>query len=314
MKFLVYAFAMVSSSFAFGAPAAPGGLNLAGPPSGRISYDGIIIPAGDSPTLTENRAEFGVPVVKAESSTVAASLGAGQLHLSHPVYLDSGAPVPTDLYRVELGAQYFRQLREKKSWGLRASIGYAGDKPSVSPKDATYGLLANYGFPGSGKGYWVLMVFVSNNSSLLNYLPIPGFLYIYRTPKFTGLFGFPIFSLQWTPTELTSYSFSIFGTTLQAEAAFGHRENFQVFTDYALLRQSYIPDIRPDSRDRLNPREQRLGAGFRTLIAKTVIGELRAGRSFNRSFSIGQGPLKRDGGSVSLEDEWYISWGGKYAF
>jgi hypothetical protein len=43
----------------------------------------------------------------------------------------------TDLYRIEIGAQYFNQLPEKKNRGLRGSIGCAGDKPFANFNDLT---------------------------------------------------------------------------------------------------------------------------------------------------------------------------------
>ena len=77
------------------------------------------------------------PVYKSQSDTVALSLAGGLFHLGDPLTLSSGVPVPTDLYRMELSAQYYHQFPESKTLSLRSSIGYAGDEPFKNSSDTT---------------------------------------------------------------------------------------------------------------------------------------------------------------------------------
>ncbi len=289
-----------------------GGLNAFGPLLPLFSYEGRSV-SGD-PGLIENKAGISAPIYKNEQNSIGLSLSLGRLHLTAPVSLDSGVQVPVNFSRIEFGSQYRRQLSGHRSWGIRGAAGYAGDRISRAGTDASYSLNADYGFPGSEKGYWVIAVFISNNSPFLSFFPIPGVIYIYKTPNFTGLFGFPILSLQWTLSRAWAYSISFFGPSLQCEGTYGHRDDLQLFASYQLIPQSYIPSFRREDRDRLTFQEQRLGLGARMPVASAVFAEFIGGRSFGRSISLGRGWLNRSGGSTELPAGWWMNWGLKLIF
>lgn len=284
-----------------------GGLNAMGPPVPLISYDGRYSPGSQSPSFTENKVSISAPVYKSDVDTVSLSLASGILHLGDSLFLDSGKKVPTDLYRIETGVQYFHQLPEKKYWSIKGSVGYAGDKPFENSHDLTYSFNANYGFPGSGKGFWIVSVYFSNNGPLGNYVPVPGVGYFYKTDTFTGLFGIPVTSMQWTPVFPWSFSLSVFGPLVRAEVGYGSIDRIQYFTGFYWTRQSYIPSERDNDKDRLTIEEKKAAVGFRTPILGPMIGELQAGRAFDRSAYIGDHLFNKDGGSVSIESDWYVS-------
>ncbi len=284
-----------------------GGLNAMGPPVPLISYDGRYSPGSNSTSFTENKLNISAPIYKSDADTVALSLAGGILHLGDSLLLSSGKTVPTDLYRIETGVQYFHQLPEKRNWRFRGSIGYAGDKPFANSNDLTYSLNANYGFPGSGKGFWIVSVFFSNNGPLGNYIPIPGVSYFYKTDTFTGMFGFPITSIQWTPVFPWSFSLAVFGPIVQSEVGYGSIDRIQYFSGFYWTRQSYIPSERDKDKDRLTIEEKKAAVGFRTPVWEQMIGELQVGHAFDRSAYIGDGLFNKDGGSVSIPSDWYLS-------
>jgi hypothetical protein len=292
-----------------GALSAFGGLNAMGPPVPLVAFDGRYSLGDSSPSFTENKLNISSPVYHADAQTVSLSMAGSTFHVGDGVYLDSGTKVPTDLYRIEGGAQYFDQLPERRNWSLRGSVGYAGDRPFVYANDTTYSLNANYGFPDSGHGFWILSVFFSNNSLLRDYIPIPGFAYLYKTDTFTGLFGFPILAMQWTPLYPWSFSLAIFGPTLQSEIAYGSIEHLQVFTGLYWIRQSYIPSQRENNTDRLTIEEKKVALGVRALVWGPLLAEVQAGQAFDRSIYIGSGLFNTDGGSVSIPSNWYGSVG-----
>lgn len=294
-------------SSAGGALSSFGGLNAIGPPIPLISYDGRYSTGANSTSFTENKLNISSPVFKSEKDTVSLSLIGSNIHLGNSLMLDSGKLVPTDLYRFELGAQYFNQLPDKKNWGIRGSIGSAGDKPFANLNDVTYSLSANYGFPGSGNGYWKVSVFFSNNNPIRNYVPIPGFAYLYKTESFTGVFGFPVMSLQWTPVFPWSFTLGIFGPTIQSEVGYGSIDRFQVFSGFYWTRQSYIPNQRDNAKDRLTIEEKKAAVGFRTPIWESILAEFQLGQAFDRSVYIGNGLLNKEGGSASIPSDWYMS-------
>lgn len=290
-----------------GALSSFGGLNAIGPPIPLFSYEGRYSPGANTASWTENKMNLSAPIYKSGQDTVAMSLAAGELHLGKLLVLDSGTTVPQDLYRFELGVQDYHQLENQKSWSGRASVGYAGDKPFETARDLTYSFNANYGFPGSGRGYWILSVFFSNNSPIGNFVPIPGFGYLYRSNSFTGLFGFPITAIQWTPAFPWVFSMALFGPTIQAEAAVGTVDHLQSFLGYYWTRQNYIPSERVNSDDRLTLEEMKVGVGLRTLLWSSILGEIQIGRTFERSIFIGEGVFNKDGGSTTLNPDWYVA-------
>ncbi len=286
-----------------------GGPMLQPPGFAPIMYEGRSYSGKTEPRLSEEKGSLAFPIYKGESDLVSGSLAGGRLHLGDGLTLDNGKSVPSDLYRYEAGLQYAQKLPENESLSLRVAAGYAGDKPAEASRDTSYSLNLNYGFPGSGQGYWMLMLYMANNSPLLNYVPIPGVMYIYKTPSFTGVFGFPVLSMQWTPEDPWLLSFSVFGPTFITEASYGHRDRFQPFTSLSLSRQSFVQSARENDRDRLTVQETRFALGFRWPVIEHFLFEVQAGHSGNRSIYVSKGWGKKDEGRRSLDPDNFITWG-----
>ena len=296
-----------TSSRGGGALSSFGGLNAMGPPLPLLSVDSRNSPGVSSPSFVENKFNVSAPVLKTEQETISLSLAGGDLHLGGPLTLNSGMKIPLDLYRVELGGQYHHPLADRKSWGLRGSVGSAGDAPFQNARDTTYSFNLNYGFPGSNKGYWLISIFFSNNSPLGNYVPFPGFDYLYKTDTFTGLFGFPVTAIEWTPIFPWAFSFGFFGPTLQTEVNYGSLDKIQFFSGFYLTRQSYLLSQRSTDLWRLSIQEMKYTLGIRSPIWSSALAELQLGRCFDRSLFLGNGLFNQDGGSLTLMDDWYAS-------
>lgn len=282
-----------------------------------ISYEGNFISKSEgnppSPTVKENSVNVSIPVFKSERDTVALIVGGGTFHMDSPVTLDSGLVIPNDLYKAEAGLQYSRRLEEKgKAIGLRGSVGYAGDK--INDRTQSFNLIANYSFPGSAGGQWVTMLFISNNSPFGAYVPVPGFFYIHRTPAFTGLFGVPVLSMQWTPVNPWSFSFSAFGPAIKTEAAYGAIDQIQFFTGLGFKQQKYLLSNRVEDKDRLTFEEKSAETGLRSPLLPGVFSELKVGYSFDRSAYVGQGLFNKDSGSKNLDSSWYLKWSARIVF
>ncbi len=290
-----------------GALGAFGGMNAFSPPVPLLVMEGRVYPANHAPRMTDYRLNISSPVYKTETETVSMSAAYGHLNFQDEITLDSGLVVPTNLRRVELGAQYFKQLQEKRSWNLRGSVGYAGDTIFENSRDMSFSMNATYSYPGSERGTWVLSVFFANNSPLGNYVPIPGFIYIYRTENFTGLFGIPIAAVQWTPAYPWSLSLSLFGPTLQSEVAYGSVDKFQIYTGFQFTQQLYMLEARTDDDDRLRIQEMRALTGVRTPLFENVGGEFQVGYGFERSVYMGDGLFNKDRGSVDLDSNFYFN-------
>lgn len=293
-----------------------GGLMGMGAQVPSLGYEGRYIPRHDgtpkTPAFTDNNLNASVPVFKTEKDTVALTLGGGNTHFSEPIILSSGTKVSSDFYKAEAGIQYSHKLGKQRTFGIRGSLGYTGDK--MNKETQSFSVSANYSFPGSKESTWVLMVMMSNNSPLGTYVPIPGFFYIYRTPTFTGLFGLPILSMQWTPVNPWSFSFSAFGPTIKSEVAYGAVDKTQFFTGFGWRQQRFILSERTNEDERLTVEEKNAEIGFRRPLFQGVFSEIQTGYSFDRSIYAGEGLFNKDGGSADLESNWYLKWSLKVAF
>ncbi len=292
---------------------------LAGPsaqvPS--LAYEGrVLSDRNDShdkgSQMNENSLQASIPVLKNEADALATTVNGSVLHFREPVTLDSGRQVPTDLFRTELGLQYSHQIGMGKSTGLRVSYGYNGDE--LNWKTETYNLIANYGYPGRNGSYWVWMLMISNNSPFGTLIPIPGFLYITKSPTFTGVFGIPVLSMQWTPVDPWSYSFSIFGPQVKSEVAFGEIDTTQYFLGLAWRQQKFILSERENKEDQLTIEEKTLELGARRPLYRSLFGEIQIGRSFDRSIYIGKGLFNHSQGLAELDPNTYLRWSLKATF
>ncbi|MBL7671526.1 MAG: hypothetical protein JNM39_13655 [Bdellovibrionaceae bacterium] len=293
-----------------------GGLTGLGSQAPSLFYEGRFIQGSndspETPSFLESNLNTSVPVFKTEKNTVAVTLGGGNLHLSEPVILSSGTKVSTNFYKADVGLQYSRSLENKRRFGLLGSVGYSGDKLDTDTQ--SFNVSANYSFPGSNDNQWVLMVMMSNNSPLGTFVPVPGFFYIYRTSTFTGLFGLPILSIQWTPVNPWSFSFSVFGPTLKTEVAYGEIDKTQFFTGFGWKQQRYLLSERTNKDERLTIEEKNAEIGFRRPLFQGVFSEFQTGYTFDRSIYLGEGLFNKDGGSADLDSSWYLKWSVKVTF
>ena len=119
------------------------------PVVGSLNYEGRFVPGGDrDPELTETRLSLVVPAYRDSGRTVTPALTSGRLSLNKSVALSTGREVPRQLSRLEVGAQYARQLERGRTWSARAAVGYAGDRPFAANEDLTFSFAGTYGYPG----------------------------------------------------------------------------------------------------------------------------------------------------------------------
>lgn len=290
-----------------GAMSSFGGFSMTPNTSPSITYEGRLIPNQNSPSISENKINFSAPIYHEGGHSLSLSTQGSVLHLNQSVPLSTGATIPTSYYRTELGSNYMQMLAEKKSFGVRASVGYNIDKPFMSSRDLSFSLSSHYSFPSTDHSSWALILYLSNNGPLANYIPIPGFIYFYRTPTFTGIFGFPFASLQWTPTFPWTYSLSLFGLNLNSEIAYGSIDKIQYFSGFSWNRQSYMLHDRVDEKDRLSFEEKKLFLGLRTPLFNLLSSEIQLGDSFGRRVYIGNKLLHKDGGEAKMASSAYAS-------
>lgn len=285
-----------------------GGMGLMAPNVPMITYSGAWAPETGPVAITQHRASVSSPVYQNETDSISLSLTGQQLHFGEVVPM-AGAPAPlaTDFYRVELGAQFSRRLEAGKMAMLRTSVGSASDQLFGSGRDLTFSVAGSYGYPGGENRYWIWSLFISNNSPIGNYVPIPGFMYFYKSDTFTGMFGLPMVSLNWTPVHPWAFSLTAFGPSLTTEISYGPRDRLQGFLGFSWMPQTFLRDGRSEEDDRVFFDEKKSYVGLRSPLNKQLSAELQLGHAFNRSVYEGEGLGNRERGSADLDDSWYIS-------
>lgn len=287
----------------------PNALTSLNPPFTVVSIDGRHSP-GDV-GQTDGRVALSVPVVKTNQHMVTLKAASGVVSFEDAIPITSTTAVPKTLYKAEAGFQYSRQLEGFKNFSVSSSIGYTGDQ---TMKNATFSGLLSYGYPTATGNFLIWNLFISNNSPLGNYVPIPGIMYMYKTPTFTGLFGVPAISLQWTPSPDQAYSFSFFGISANAEAAYGQLKVVQGYLTSNWTTQSYILEDRIEDKDRLSLEEKKVGIGVRSFVFRRAQVQLEAGYAFDRAAYAGQGLRNMDIGSTKMSDDTYMSLSVKAGF
>ena len=280
----------------------PNALTSLNPPFTVVSVDGRYSP-GDN-QQTDGRIALSVPVVKTNERMITIKGASGIVSFEEPILISGVSTVPKTLYKAEAGFQYSQQLPGFKNFSVSSTIGYTGDQVM---KNTTFSALLNYGYPTETGNFLIWNLFISNNSPLGNYVPIPVIMYIYKTPTFTGLFGVPAISLQWTPSPGQAYSFSFMGINANAEAAFGQIRVIQTYLTTNWNTQSYIMENRLEDKERLSLEEKKVGLGVRSFIFRRAQVQLEAGYAFDRAAYVGEGLRNMKGGSTKMSDDTYMS-------
>jgi hypothetical protein len=292
---------------------AMGGLGLASSPMPILNYGGSTSPQRNSTQLGLHRVSFAAPVYKSETASYGFFANYGSLQVEEPLTLSkTGADVPSNLFRTELGGQFSRKLADQKSLGARLSLGNASDQ--VDSKNITFNLNLSFSEPGSENSHWVYFIYFSNNSPILNYLPIPGFVYFYRGENWTGMVGFPFASIHWMPVTPWTYSFSILGPTVNSDVSYGQKNSPQIFTGFSLSQQSFLREDREEDKDRLFFQEKKLFLGFRSPLSEKLHAELQGGYVFDRFIHEGTRFDRKERGETSLGNSWFAAWNLRASF
>ncbi len=292
-----------------------GGMTGIAPLTPMLMIDGRVLPSEakehDSSAVTENNLKISLPLKLKGPHTSSISLNSGVLNLGEKQTLNNGKRINRDLYRSEIGIQYGLALENKRSFGLQGSFGYTGD--AFTSETQSYSVSANYSYPGKESGHWVLMLMASSVSPF-GPIPIPGFFYVHRTQNFTGVFGFPILSMQWTPIAPWSFSFSALGPIIRAEAAYGTLDSYQIYSAFVWTQQRYMLNEREKDKERLTMEEKKLEIGLRHQLSKSVFVDLQSGLSFDRSLYIGEDVYDDKGGKALFDNSLYVGWNLRFLF
>jgi hypothetical protein len=260
-----------------------------------------------------NRVQVSASALPGENDHVLVGVAASDLHFANPIALTGGRPrLASDFYSVRLLGQYARQLADQRTFATMLQVGSASDRPFSRWDVITVGGGASLSFPSGEHGRWLLSLSLSNNSPLVNYIPIPGVAYSYRTRTFSAVVGFPYTLLSWRPTDRWTYAASASAASVNGEVAHSESRAVQEFVGCSWGRtQSYLRADRTDASDRLVLEEGKAAGGIRFPVLADIFGELQVGYAFGRSIyeTSGSGLAWRNQGpKTALGSGWLAGW------
>lgn len=114
------------------------------------------------------------------------------------VFPESGAlPHRLDDIRLTVGARW--RVASGAIWGVSGSAGSASDHPFQGVGTLTESATVFTYRPQPAGDAWLFLLTYSDDRSVLNYVPVPGFAYLVHRPHLYLMAGFPMSGGRWTP-------------------------------------------------------------------------------------------------------------------
>lgn len=264
-----------------------GGPGLIPPDKTIVSFEGVSAFEGRPTVINQGKVSVTTPVWSEKGRSFVSSVNAGTLKFNERIRTPDGDRIG-ELHRFEISGQYTIMSPDKSMKSFRGTVGSAGDKPFSSSREYIFSANAFYVPPSDSDNKWIYVMFISNNNSFLNYVPIPGVIYLYKKEKFTGLFGLPFLSFQWTPSERWLYSVSFFVTNFRTSIGHTFETKTQLSANFLISQQTFLRENREELRDRLFFADKRLFLSLRHPFSDDVSVELQGGQSFDRSLREGK--------------------------
>lgn len=312
MKIILLVAALFAAAPARAQEYGRGVVNFLGVDGNRLEDASYVMPGrAGAPSVSREEVRGSAVVVRGTDDRWTIDGRAGAVALGAlPVVLPDGVVVPRDLWNLQGGGGYTRELGDRRRWGASASIGSASDRPFGSSREISGTGSAYYQIPSGERASWVFMLNYSNNRTFANNIPLPGVAYYTRTAdgRLTLGVGFPFIYARWRPDDAWTVTAS----------AFGFGNNYALETErrvagpvsaYARVErepQQWLRYGRVNATDRLTFDTSDARVGARALLGPASL-DGSFGRAFDRRFSEGR-DIGRSGSSlIRLPDAWIAS-------
>jgi hypothetical protein len=176
-------------------------------------------------------------------------------------------PLPHQLDTLQLGV-FGRTIRpDGNIYGVSLSAGSVSNKPFHDSSDMVFGGSVFWRKPASGRDAWLFFIAYSDDRAELNYVPVPGFEYIWNpNHEWTVMTGFPIESALWRPSAqwrvdalVSGFGNGHLGATWNPGQPWRREFRWRWSLDYG--GDVYRRDDAPDPKDRIIFRELRATTG-----------------------------------------------------
>lgn len=249
-----------------------------------------------------------MPLARGESDSWSLSVSASLLDVdTTAVFPQTGAAVPDELWKVNLGLGYGRRYDDGRFLGVRASVGSASDEPFDSGDETTFSTVLFYRKPAAGRNAWLYFLALGNNREELDYVPIPGFAYWSQpSEKFQALIGLPFLMLNYRPSPRWALGLSYFAVTnVRASTTFRPHKRVGIYASYDWRHDSYFRAGRDLEDEKLFNYEMRAALGVKVDLPRKLSVDVSAGWSFDRFMFESEDYFDRDR-RVDLEDAFCV--------
>jgi hypothetical protein len=250
-----------------------------------------------------------VPVYQAEDTTYGLTAKADHFKVDRNDKSSNFVSVE-ELASYQYGFGWSHAEEDKSTWAVTGSYGSASDKPfdgaDVSAFDAT--LIRK--FETSPTTSWTLFLNYSNNRSILNNIPLPGFAYTFTNQNKTsgGAIGLPFFSYWVRPTEKFFASAVIFiPSFMQVQAGYMIWGPFQGVAKYEFIHQNYFRSGRANKDEQIFYEYSRAATGLKGYLSASTFLELEYAHVFSRSLYDGKSAYEITSDRMTLPNDWQLA-------
>ena len=187
---------------------------------------------------------------------------------------DTGQPIPSELWDVNLGLRYARQLDDGWITGGGVSLGSASDHPFAGIREMYVGMNAMLRIPQGEHNAWLFSLMYSPTSEL-NF-PVPGVAFSWNpSPEFHANIGLPL-QVTWRPTEDWQFQASyMLISTVHLKAQYRITKHLSAFAAYDWSNEAYVLLDRPEDNDRFFMYDQRVSLGLSASLLPPLDGLAR---------------------------------------
>ena len=211
----------------------------------------------------------------------------------------TGQSVPSELWGVNLGLHYSRQLDDGWITGGGVSIGSASDHPFAGLHEMNVGMNAMLRIPQGDHNAWLFTLAYSPMGELA--FPVPGVAFSWNpTPQFHANIGLPLM-VMWKPTDDWQFQASyMLLRTVHIKAQYRITEHLRAFAAYDWANESYILLDSPETNDRFFIYDQRASMGLQLSLVKNWTASLSSGFIFDRYMFEGTSSTANSSNRVDL--------------
>ncbi len=224
--------------------------------------------------------------------------------------LPSGASVPLDLYNFQLGVTYAHHTSDPnqkgKFWAINGTFGSASDKPFAKAENNTIAGTLFYGLPHQGTGSWLLLLNYSNNRTILNNIPLPGFAYTYSPKPMTRItLGLPFAFLWWKPSMPWTFTAFVLAPWLyNLGGEYEINSHLKAFSSFGIHQKPFLRDQRLGTQDRLTYVEKKALLGLKAPIGQVFEAQVSGGYTFDRMWYEAKNFSDRKDNASSIGSGW----------